>query len=86
MAKLSKHEERALIASQVKGTLGRPYTNLVNFLDPCCPVFVDKFTSTAAGELDTSNLEGAIIYVTDTDETFTSTGFWGYESQGWIKL
>lgn len=31
-------------------------------------------------------LDGFVIYVTDTDVTFTSVGFWGVEVGAWIKL
>ena len=30
--------------------------------------------------------EGMFIYVTDTDGTFISVGFWGYEGGSWTKL
>lgn len=30
--------------------------------------------------------DGMMVYVTDTDVTFTSIGFWGYEDGAWIKL
>ena len=30
--------------------------------------------------------DGAIVYVTNTDATFTSVGFWGYENGTWKKL
>lgn len=33
-----------------------------------------------------SPLNGDITYVTDTDATFTSKGFWGYEEGAWVKL
>ena len=30
--------------------------------------------------------DGYLIYVTSTDATFTSVGFWGYENGVWVKL
>ena len=30
--------------------------------------------------------DGAIVYVTNTDATFTSVGYWGYENGTWKKL
>jgi len=36
-----------------------------------------------ASALTPSN--GYFIYVTDTNLTFTSVGFWGYESGSWVK-
>jgi hypothetical protein len=39
---------------------------------------------TQAGALSPS--DGMIIYVTDTDGTFTSVGFWGRENGAWVKL
>jgi hypothetical protein len=31
-------------------------------------------------------VDGSMIYVTDTDATFTSVGFWGVEAGVWVKL
>ena len=33
-----------------------------------------------------TKVDGLMIYVTDTDATFTSLGFWGVENNVWIKL
>lgn len=30
--------------------------------------------------------DGMILYVTGTNATFTSVGFWGYENGAWVKL
>lgn len=43
-----------------------------------------SMTATEASALTPSN--GAMIYVTTTDATFTTTGFWGYVSGAWIPL
>ncbi len=45
---------------------------------------VPRMTSAEAGTLTAVN--GMMIYVTDTDATFTSKGFWGYEEGAWVKL
>ena len=29
---------------------------------------------------------GLMLYVTNTNGTFTSIGFWGYENATWVKL
>ena len=41
-------------------------------------------TSTQASAITASN--GMMLYVTDTNATFTSVGFWGYENGSWVKL
>jgi len=41
-------------------------------------------TATEASALNPSN--GWMIYVTDTDLTFLTVGFWGYENGSWVKL
>lgn len=38
------------------------------------------------GSAIASPANGLMIYVTDTDETFTSVGFWGREAGAWVKL
>jgi hypothetical protein len=43
-----------------------------------------RMTATQGSAVSAS--DGMIIYVTDTDATFTSIGFWGYENGAWIKL
>lgn len=30
--------------------------------------------------------DGAIVYVTNTNATFTTVGFWGLENGAWVKL
>lgn len=45
---------------------------------------VARYTAAAAASLST--LDGTIIYVTSTDATFTSIGFWGVEATVWVKL
>lgn len=44
----------------------------------------EQYTATEASALTPSN--GDLIYVTSTDATFTSVGFWGYENGSWSKL
>lgn len=41
-------------------------------------------TATEASALTPSN--GWMVYVTDTDLTFLTVGFWGYENGSWVKL
>ncbi|WP_452220238.1 hypothetical protein [Lacinutrix salivirga] len=43
-----------------------------------------KFTAAEASALTPQN--GDFIYVTTTNATFTSRGFWGRENGTWIKL
>lgn len=41
-------------------------------------------TATAASAITPA--EGMLVFVSDTDATFTSIGFWGYENGAWAKL
>ncbi len=47
-------------------------------------VLLPSNTATQASAITPVN--GMIIYVTTTDATFTSVGFWGRENGTWIKL
>ena len=43
-----------------------------------------RLTFTEAGALPLT--DGYFVYVTSTDATFTSVGFWGVENSVWVKL
>ena len=43
-----------------------------------------RMTSTQASAI--TAFDGLMLYVTDTNGTFTSVGFWGYEAIAWVKL
>lgn len=43
-----------------------------------------RMTSTQASAI--TGVDGLTLYVTDTNGTFTSVGFWGYENAAWTKL
>lgn len=45
---------------------------------------VSSITSASASALIPK--EGYIVFVSDTDATFTSVGFWGYQIGTWSKL
>ncbi|MEM1215576.1 MAG: hypothetical protein AAGJ82_07825, partial [Bacteroidota bacterium] len=45
---------------------------------------VGQFTASEAAALSPEN--GDFIYLTSTDATFTSIGFWGRENSVWVKL
>lgn len=46
---------------------------------------LSPITVAQAGAIPTAR-NGMIVYVSDTDATFTSVGFWGYENGAWTKL
>ena len=48
-------------------------------------ILFPRMTSTQASAIS-SPADGLMIYVTDTNGTFTSIGFWGRENSVWIKL
>jgi len=43
-----------------------------------------RMTATQASAI--TGVNGLSLYVTDTNGTFTSVGFWGYENGAWVKL
>jgi hypothetical protein len=43
-----------------------------------------RMTATQASAITAS--DGMMLYVTNTNGTFTSIGFWGYENGSWVKL
>jgi len=43
-----------------------------------------RMTATQASAI--TAVDGLMLYVTDTNGTFTSIGFWGYENGSWVKL
>lgn len=45
---------------------------------------IPNITATTGSALTAA--DGMLIYVTDTNGTFTSIGFWGYENGAWVKL
>lgn len=47
-------------------------------------LLLPRMTATQASAITPVN--GLIIYSTDTNGTFTSIGFWGYENGAWVKL
>ena len=47
-------------------------------------VLIPRMTATEAGAI--TGVNGLFLYVTSTDATFTSVGFWGYEAGAWVKL
>jgi len=47
-------------------------------------VLLPRMTATQGSAITPVN--GLVIYVTNTNGTFTSVGFWGYENGAWIKL
>jgi len=47
-------------------------------------VLMPRMTATQASAI--TKADGLIVYVTNTDATFTSLGFWGCENNVWIKL
>jgi hypothetical protein len=47
-------------------------------------LLLPRMTATQGSAI--SALNGLMIYVTDTNGTFTSVGFWGYENGAWVKL
>jgi hypothetical protein len=48
------------------------------------PIKLTPMTATQASALTAE--DGGLIYVSDTNGTFTSIGFWGRENGVWVKL
>ena len=62
-----------------------PYSGaLVDLQSTTQALVITRMTSTQASAITPTN--GMMLYVTDTNVTFTSKGFWGYEEGVWVKL
>lgn len=81
----TKKEKRNTIAAQLKGLVGDQARKLNNWLNPCCPFQLDKFTAEEAGKFDPVEWEGSIIYVNSVGGVFTEPGFYLSEEGSWIK-
>lgn len=57
---------------------------IVEFSSTTKGVLMPRMTATQASAI--TGVNGLVLYVTDTNGTFTSVGFWGYENGAWIKL
>jgi len=74
------------------GTSGRvginqPSPNVAAILDLTSTdkgLLIPRMTASQASAI--TALNGLMLYVTDTNGTFTSVGFWGYEAGAWTKL
>lgn len=57
---------------------------LLNLVSTTQAFLIMRMTAAQAGAITAVN--GMMLYVTSTDATFTSVGFWGYEGGAWTKL
>jgi hypothetical protein len=48
--------------------------------------FLPPRMTATQGSAISSPAEGLMIYVTDTNGTFTAKGWWGYDGSNWLKL
>jgi hypothetical protein len=76
-----------IVAQQVSGfgTATPSQNAMVTFSSTTKAGFkIDGVNVTQAGAITAE--DGQVIYVTNTDGTFTSVGFWGRENGAWVKL
>jgi hypothetical protein len=66
------------------GTATPDAAALMEFSSTTKGVILPRMTAAQASAITAVN--GLILYVTDTNGTFTSVGFWGYENGAWTKL
>ena len=66
------------------GTTSPSSSAVVDFTSTTKGVLMPRMTAAQGSAI--TGVDGLMIYVTDTDATFTSVGFWGYESGSWVKL
>lgn len=57
---------------------------LIEFSSTTKGVLFPRMTAAQGSAITPTN--GLVIYATDTDGTFLSVGFWGYENGAWVKL
>jgi hypothetical protein len=65
---------------------GTSYFNYDNFTLNTPNYFFGLFPMTATAASAITPADGNLVYVTTTNGTFTSVGFWGYENGVWVKL
>jgi hypothetical protein len=58
--------------------------NYVLSLKPSTSINLAPITATAASAITPA--EGDMVFVSNTNATFTSIGFWGYQNGAWIKM
>jgi len=68
------------------GSLNNPASSSVLDLESTTKGFLPPRMTAAQGSAISSPAEGLMIYVTDTDATFTAKGWWGYNGATWEKL
>ncbi len=66
------------------GTIAPDASALVDLVSTTQGFKIMKMTATQASAI--TKTDALIVYVTDTNGTFTSLGFWGVENNVWIKL
>jgi hypothetical protein len=66
------------------GTVTPSAQALVEMASTTQALLIMRMTSTQASAITPAN--GMMLYSTDTNGTFTSVGFWGYENGAWVKL
>jgi len=67
--------------------INQPSPNVAAILDLTSTdkgLLIPRMTAAQASAI--TALNGLMLYVTDTNGTFTSVGFWGYEAGAWTKL
>lgn len=57
---------------------------LIELVSTTKAFIIMRMTSAQAGAITAA--DGMMLYVTDTDATFTAVGFWGRENGAWVKL
>ena len=64
---------------------GTPNTSAILELESTAKGFLlPRMTATQGSAI--TGVNGLVIYVTSTNGTFASVGFWGYEAGAWVKL
>ena len=58
--------------------------NYVLSIKPTNAINLSPITATAASAITAA--EGDMVFVSDTNGTFTSIGFWGYQNGTWTKM
>ncbi len=66
------------------GTTTPNTSALVDLTSTTQGLLLPRMTATQGGAI--TGVDGLVIYVTNTNGTFTSVGFWGYENSAWVKL
>jgi hypothetical protein len=78
--------KNAFAAPLAVGTTSAPVASAVTELVSTTQGFLPPRMTAIQASAIVSPAEGLLLYVTDTNDTFTAKGWWGYDGAAWVQL